>query len=102
MSILHTVNKSPYETNSLKSCLRYVKKGSAMLLIEDGIYAALEGSVVEKDLAKASNEISLYCLEPDLKARGYSTQNLIKDVKLVNYEGFVNLTVEHDKVQAWF
>ncbi len=44
MSILHTVNKSPFEKNNLESCLRYAKSGSAILLIEDGIYAALAGT----------------------------------------------------------
>ncbi len=101
MSILHTVNKSPYEKNSLESCLRYAKKGSALLLIEDAVYAVLKGSAVEEDLTKILDEINLYCLKPDLKARGFSSAKVIEGVKLVDYEGFVDLTVEYDKVQAW-
>ncbi|MCP4411990.1 MAG: sulfurtransferase complex subunit TusB, partial [Gammaproteobacteria bacterium] len=31
--MLHTVNKSPFERNTLKSCLRIAKPGSAVLLI---------------------------------------------------------------------
>ena len=42
--MLHIVNKSPFERNSLESCLKHAVKGSAILLIEDGIYAALKGT----------------------------------------------------------
>ena len=40
MSVLHIVNKSPYERNAFDACLRLAQAGSAILLIEDGIYAA--------------------------------------------------------------
>jgi len=33
--MLHTVNKSPFERNTLQSCLRLAKPGSAILLIEE-------------------------------------------------------------------
>jgi len=101
MSILHTVNKSPFEKNSLESCLRYAKSGSAVLLIEDGIYAALTGTTFEKKLMIAMDELDVYCLVPDMKARGFSPANLIDGIKLVDYAGFVDLTVKYDKVQAW-
>jgi sulfur relay protein TusB/DsrH len=42
--LLHTVNKSPFERNSLESCLRLSKAGHAILLFEDGVYAALQGT----------------------------------------------------------
>ncbi len=53
MSILHTVNKSPYEKNSLDSCLNLAKEGSAVLLIEDGVYAALKGAAKEPRMKEA-------------------------------------------------
>ena len=45
--MLHIVNKSPYERNSLESCLRLASKGSAVLLIEDGVYGATKGGNFE-------------------------------------------------------
>jgi len=101
MSILHTVNKSPFEKNNLESCLRYAKPGSAVLLIEDGIYAALVGTTFEKEVAAAMEELNFYCLGPDMKARGFSAGDKIEGIKMVDYAGFVDLTVEYDKVQAW-
>ncbi len=101
MSILHTVNKSPFEKNNLESCLRYAKLGSAVLLIEDGIYAALKDTRFEKEVATAMKDVSFYCLEPDLKARGFSAAKIIDGIKMVDYAGFVDLTIKYDKVQAW-
>ena len=35
--MLHTVNKSPYRSDSLKTCAAYVRSDDAILLIEDGV-----------------------------------------------------------------
>ena len=35
--MLHTINKSPFEKDSLKTCLRYAEKGSSVLFIEAAI-----------------------------------------------------------------
>ena len=42
--MLHTINKSPYEKNSLQTCLRVAPDKSDILLIEDGVYAALKNT----------------------------------------------------------
>ncbi len=101
MAILHTVNKSPFERNSLESCLNYAKAGSSVLLFEDGVYAAMQGTVVAEKVRAAAQDRKIYALGPDLKARGLDDGRLIDGVKVVDYEGFVDLSVESDKVQAW-
>jgi len=98
--MLHTVNKSPFEKNSLTSCLAHAKEGSAILLIEDGVYAALKGTKVSETMQQAMSTLRIYALEPDLKARGVADK-VMDGVQLVDYAGFVDLTCEYDKVQAW-
>lgn len=98
--ILHTVNKSPYDTITLESCLKHCKPGSSLLLIEDGIYAALKNAKYSDTVTSAMKDINVYVLEPDLNARGVQDR-LLDGVKKVDYAGFVDLSVEHDKVQAW-
>jgi len=44
--MLHIVNKSPFENSSLDSCLRVAAKGAALLLIEDGVYAATKAAAL--------------------------------------------------------
>ena len=46
MPMLHTVNKSPFEKDSLDACIAHALEGSAVLLIEDGVYAASAGTAV--------------------------------------------------------
>ena len=99
--MLHTVNKSPFERNTLRSCLRLAKPGSAILLIEDGVYAALAGTSVAGEIADRLGDLSFYVLGPDIAARGLGESPLIDGVRLVDYEGFVDLVAEHEATQAW-
>ncbi|MBK1644126.1 sulfurtransferase complex subunit TusB [Thiocapsa imhoffii] len=101
MSILHTVNKSPFERNALESCLKFATDGAAVLLFEDGIYAALKGTRVESHVSEALGRLKVYALGPDLQARGFAETRLIEGVCVVDYAGFVDLAAEHDQVQAW-
>ena len=101
MTMLHTVNKSPFERNTLDSCLGLAKQGSSILLIEDGVYAAIKGSKVAGQLTDSMNDHSIYVLGPDVKARGMNEDQLIDGIKVVDYGGFVDLGAEHDNVQSW-
>ena len=99
MSILHTVNKSPFESNTFDTCLGLAKDGSTVLLIEDGVYAATTGNSAAEKISNAGG-ISFAVLGPDLQARGLEGK-LADGIKVVDYEGFVNLVAEHDSVQSW-
>jgi tRNA 2-thiouridine synthesizing protein B len=99
MAILHTVNKSPFEMNSFDTCIGLAKSGSSILLIEDGVYAATTGNKAA-DLIKNTSGISFYVLGPDLQARGLENK-LADGVKVVDYDGFVDLAAEHSSVQSW-
>ena len=98
--MLHIVNKSPFENSTLDSCLRVAAKGAALLLIEDGVYAATKGSSAVDKLKKAMPGVSIYALWPDLEARGMQDA-VLEGIKLVDYGGFVDLVAEHASVQSW-
>jgi len=97
MSMLHLVNKSPYERNSLDTCIGYYRDGDAVLLIEDGVYAALKGGATAPKL----DGIDVSVLGSDLAARGFTEDKLVDGVKVVDYAGFVDLVEAKDKVQSW-
>ena len=99
MTLLHTVNKSPFESNSFDICLGYAKEGSTVLLIEDGVYAATTGTSAADKIKNASG-VTFAVLGPDLQARGLEGK-LADGIKVVDYEGFVNLAAESDSVQSW-
>ena len=100
MAMLHTVNKSPFEKDSLNSCLRLSLDGSSIILIEDGIFAALEGTTFSDSVKDAMKTKKVYALQEDINARGVQGK-VMAGVELVDYAGFVNLVTEHDKVESW-
>jgi len=98
--MLHTVNKSPFESRALETCLKFARQGAAVLLIEDGVYAAARDTAVSRQVQEALESVSIYALKPDVEARGM--QNRVMDgVRLVDYGGFVDLVAEHNAVQSW-
>ena len=98
--MLHIVNKAPLERNTLDSCLAAAQPGAAVLLIEDGVYAATRGNAAESKLRAALAHLEIYVLAPDLEARGMA-QALTGGVKLVDYAGFVELVAQHKNCQSW-
>ncbi len=101
MSILHTVNKSPFEKNALSSCLGHTKSGDGVLLIEDAVYGALKGTKSSDQVEAAKSTVGLYVLGPDLAARGLAADRLLDGVTVVDYGGFVDLVAKYDTTQAW-
>lgn len=99
--MLHIVNKSPFEKNSLETCLRLSSAGSSILLIEDGVYGALAGGEMAGTIRDALADRTVCVLGPDLLARGIDPGRLIDGVEIVDYAAFVKLAVEQPKVQSW-
>ncbi|MDE2416780.1 MAG: sulfurtransferase complex subunit TusB [Burkholderiales bacterium] len=98
--MLHIINKSPFQTSTLTSCLRMAQAGHTVLLIEDGIYAATAGSSTEGQVREASSRLKFYALKPDTEARGM-TAKLIDGVTLVDYGGFVDLVAGYSTSHSW-
>ena len=98
--MLHIVNKSSLERNTLESCLRVAQAGGAILLIEDAVYAATRGNEAESKLHDALTRFKVYALGPDLDARGMGDR-VMEGVATVDYGGFVDLVTEHKNCQSW-
>lgn len=98
--MLHIVNKSPSQTGTLESCLRLAQDGHALLLIEDGVYAATAKSPAAASLKAAAGRLEVYALQPDLEARGLAA-DLLEGITAVDYGGFVDLVAAHPACQSW-
>ena len=97
MPMLHIVNRSPYERNSLKTAVGLLRDGDTLLLIEDGVYAAMKSG----SAASALEGKKVAALGADLAARGIAVDKLVDGVSVVDYTGFVDLVEETDKSQSW-
>ena len=98
--MLHIINKSPLQTRTLETCLRTMQPGHALLLIEDGVTGATTGSATEAQVRQACATFKVYALQPDMDARGL-TGRLIEGITLVDYGGFVDLTLTHSTSHSW-
>ena len=97
MSVLHIVNKSPYERNSVAMAVDYAKDGDTILLIEDAVYAAAKSGSASSQL----NGLDVSVLGSDLAARGIGEDKLADGIKVVDYAGFVDLVEAKDSTQSW-
>ncbi len=95
--MLHIVNKSPFQNDSFISCMGHASAESTVLLIEDGVYAALQGSSVADKLGAGARVVAL---QSDVAARGIAA-NLAEGIETVDYDGFVELVEVNDRVQSW-
>jgi len=95
--MLHTLINSPFRCD-FTALLRLLAAGDDVLLIQDGVLAALQGSQPLASLLNAP--ISLYVLQEDVSARGLSAQ-ISSSVTTVSYTDFVALTVKNPQQMTW-
>ena len=101
MGKLHSINKSPMNSTALTTCLKSISEKSAIIFIEDGVYAALASLSHKINLGDNSPSIKCYVLEPDIQARGLSTDKLNQQIEIIGYIEFVDLVTEFDGFVAW-
>jgi len=101
MPTLHTVNKSPFERQSMASALAHASSGDAVLMIEDAVLGARKRGAFARAIEESRTRVSIYALGPDLAARGVGPDDLAEGVTIVGYDGFVDLAATHDRVCAW-
>jgi tRNA 2-thiouridine synthesizing protein B len=74
-----------------------MKGNDSLLLIEDGVYAAMKNGKAAERL----KGLKVSVLGPDLAARGIGEDKLIDGVTVIDYAGFVDMVEANDKVQSW-
>jgi len=97
MSILHTVNTSPFQTHALQQCLTLMAEEDCLLLIEDAVIASDGQHTLFAELTKLDKQARLWVLTPDLAARGIENSLGRK----CTYSEFVELVVQHTSQLAW-
>lgn len=87
MSVLHLVNKAA----AFEDCLALMAPGDALLLIEDGVYAARRPAALPD---------ACYALDSDLEARGLLGR-IDSRFQAISYDGFVGLVEKHQPIVTW-
>lgn len=121
MTCLHLLSKSS-ASGLPRQAGRTFAPGDGLLLLGDGVYCLRE----PRELAALTDNIKLYALAPDLRARGLENRCLEKQslekqslenqsledqvsagspargVAILDHDGFVALCAEYDKTLSWF
>jgi tRNA 2-thiouridine synthesizing protein B len=96
---LHILFNSEFDTAT--QCLRAVSDGDALLLLADGVYAALEQSALSTTLGALPATVAVHAIEEDCSARGI-TSRAHSRVTMADYNAFVALSCSHARSVSWF
>ncbi len=94
--MLHIINKSLQSPHNRQ--LELINTSHTLVLLEDGVYAALNESESAITLSKKCNDCLV--LKADVSARALS-QRLHPSFKQIDYEDLVDLTLTHKQVISW-
>lgn len=95
--MLFTLSHSPQQCD-LAALIQLVGDEDALLLMQDGVLAALENSMAQSHISVLTCPV--YVLSEDLHARGLVGQISHKWTP-IDYNGFVDLTERHRQHIAW-
>jgi tRNA 2-thiouridine synthesizing protein B len=95
--MLYTVSRSPYH-NDFNAMLGLISDTDDVLFIQNGVLLSINGNRYLEELLQTG--ASVYVLRDDLDARGL-TGHVSERVQVVDYSGFVSLTVKHPQSLSW-
>lgn len=95
--MLYTLMHSPWQCD-IDTLSMLLTDQDDLLLLQDGVTAALAGSTMLEKLQNAPAK--LWVLQEDVVARGLSAQ-ISTSVTCVDYTEFVALTAKHQQQIAW-
>ena len=96
--MLHIFTHSPFQSRAFDEAATIISKNDSILLIQDAVIAAtVENSPI---FSFRDAGVKIYLLAEDLAARGLQ-EKLKMDVNVVDYKGFVGLTVECETQMKW-
>ena len=98
---LHILQVSPAAGASARQCLGTLQDGDALLLIADGVYAALVNGPLASELRALAASITIHAMDDDCRARGIGDR-LAARVRVIDYRAFVALACEHPRSVSWF
>ena len=97
--MLHTINKSPYGSNSFTTSVRFIQSGDPILFLEDGVYCVQANNkfsttikdILKKKLLKIAPEILKFAQPVWLKLDEFK-----KDRKKILFEGAQGILLDVD------
>lgn len=94
--ILHVLNASPASA-AFSDCVSVIQSCDALVLIGDGVYAALAGTQAHSALIQTGSRV--YLLRKDAIAAGVSPSSC--GIEVIDIDGLVTLTEQFQRQICW-
>lgn len=95
--MLHLIYQSPLQ----KATLQRIACGDSVLFMENALLNLLKEGVWAVELENMLATQSLFVLLEEIEIRGIDKNELVSGIQIIDYQGFVELTTEHQVIQTW-
>ena len=95
--MLHLISQSPIET----AVLDRIETGDSIVFLDDAVFRILQNGDLKEILERLQSHCRLFVLSDELTVRGIRGDELINGIEVIDYTGFVDLTVAHELIQTW-
>jgi sulfur relay protein TusB/DsrH len=107
-SIVYLYGFSPTFSNKSNLLLKIIKEQLGtnteinIVLMHDGVVGtSMKGATPKFLIELLKLPLNAYALSPDIKARGIDPNNLINQIKGIEYEDLVDILVSTQKIVSW-
>lgn len=95
--ILHFLNAPP-SGSTFRDCLNAIRSGDALVLMGDGVYAALEGTTAREALLATG--VRVHLLRSDATAAGVVL--FAGEIHVIDMDDLVTLTERFQRQLCWY
>ncbi len=95
--MLHIIYQSPLELATLQR----IAINDSVLFMENSLFRLLKSSRNTSELETMSTLHSLFVLDEEIEIRGIDPSELVTGIKVINYQEFVTLTLNHSLILTW-
>jgi len=96
--MLHLIYQSAID-NAL---LQRISSLDSVVFLENAIFQINKNGTLSPELEQMlNNRINFYVLDVELETRGINIAELIEGIKVINYQGFVELTESNKVIKTW-
>ena len=95
--MLHILSRSPINPAILERAIT----GDIIILIEDAVIEALAVSPQKRSWQQMQQSQKICALAADLEVRGIKSDQILKGIEIIDYQGFVQLTIDNEIIHSW-
>jgi tRNA 2-thiouridine synthesizing protein B len=95
--MLHLIAQSPIDM----AIFQRLGAGDDVLFLDKAVLNLLQKGYLSTVLTTLLAQHQLYVLSDDLELRGISPSELLMGLNIIDYSGFVDLTVKNPLIQTW-